>query len=77
MFDELWDDLMEYRKKQIVLINSGERKGKAGYVFCNDQGNPIEPRTFLDILRQICNKVGLDKMAISIIARKKEAGEKD
>lgn len=61
LFDELWNGLMEYRKKQLALIDAfGVDYHDDGYIFCNAMGSVYEPRTFEDLFKRTLKSAGIN-----------------
>lgn len=63
IFDDLWDGLMEYRRKQVVMREIvGDAYQGHNLVFCNTLGGVIEPRTYEDKFKKAA-KIALIKGA--------------
>lgn len=60
LFNELWDGLMEYQKKQQALMDAfGEDYDDQGYIFCNAMGKVYDPRVFEDLFKRTLKSAGL------------------
>ena len=63
LFNELWDGLMEYQKKQQALMDAfGEDYDDQGYIFCNSMGNVYDPRVYQDLFKRTLKAANLKKI---------------
>lgn len=61
IFDELWDGLMEYRRKQTVLREIvGDAYSGQDLIFCNTLGGIIEPRTYEDVFNRAAKVANIE-----------------
>lgn len=53
MFDELWDGLMEYRKRQSEIFDAfGTPFNENTHIFCMPTGKVYDPRTYEDLFKR-------------------------
>ena len=60
LFPELWEGLMAYRQKQLVLMEAmGADYDDQDYIFCTARGKPHDPRVFEDIYKRALSETGI------------------
>ena len=59
ILDSLWADFEEYRKNQLAIMRSYPGYNEEGYVFCQENGDPYEPRTFQDLFKRCVRQAGI------------------
>ena len=63
LFDELWNGLMAYQKKQQELMDAfGTDYDDQGYIFCNSMGNVYDPRVYQDLFKRTLKAADLKKI---------------
>ena len=68
LFSSLWQDLMKYQKKQLQFNNriaEGSLIENEGFIFCNQQGKPVEPSMYGKKFKQLCQSIGLADKGIT------------
>ena len=59
ILDSLWADFEAYRKAQLSIISRYPNYNPDGYVFCQENGEPYEPRTFQDLFKRCVRQAGI------------------
>lgn len=63
LFDELWDGLMDYKKRVRSWFEShGLDFDEEGYIFCNPFGQVYDPRVYDDLYKRTLKAAGLEKI---------------
>jgi len=59
IMDELYQDFMDYQTIQISLRRQNPGYNRDGYVFCQENGQPYEPRTYQDLFKRCVRQAGI------------------
>ena len=59
IMDGLFQDLLEYRAIQMSIIAKYPAYNLDGYVFCQENGQPYEPRTYQDLFKRCVRQAGI------------------
>ena len=59
IMDGLFQDLLEYRAIQMSIIAKYPAYNLGGYVFCQENGQPYEPRTYQDLFKRCVRQAGI------------------
>ena len=59
LLDELFRDLVEYKEAQDALAEEHPGYNAGGYVFCQPNGQPYEPRTYQDLFKRCVKRAGI------------------
>ena len=59
LLDELYRDLVEYKAAQDALAEELPGYNAGGYVFCQPNGQPYEPRTYQDLFKRCVKRAGI------------------
>lgn len=61
LFDELWEDLMEYKRNQSLLkLEYGDAYENGGWIFANPLGKIIDPRTYQDLFHRVVKRANVE-----------------
>ena len=59
IMDELYQDLVRYRMVQEEIRKQYPGYNREGYVFCQENGAPYEPRTYQDLFKRCVRRAGI------------------
>ena len=59
MLDELYQDMLDYKARQDALRREYPGFNADGYVFCQSNGQPYEPRTYQDLFKRCVRQAGI------------------
>ena len=59
LLDELYRDLVEYKAAQEKIAEEHPGYNAGGYVFCQPNGQPYEPRTYQDVFKRCVKRAGI------------------
>ena len=59
LLDELYQDLIAYKAAQDALAKQYPGYNAEGYVFCQPNGQPYEPRTYHDLFKRCVKRAGI------------------
>ena len=59
LLDDLYLDLLAYKKAQDDLAKELPGYNRDGYVFCQNNGQPYEPRTYQDLFKRCVKQAGI------------------
>ena len=59
LMDGLFQDFLEYRAIQMSIIAKYPAYNPGGYVFCQENGLPYEPRTYQDLFKRCVRQAGI------------------
>lgn len=59
LLDELYRDLVEYKAEQDKIAEEHPGYNAGGYVFCQPNGQPYEPRTYQDLFKRCVKRAGI------------------
>ena len=59
IMDELYQDLARYRMVQEEIRKQYPGYNRGGYVFCQENGAPYEPRTYQDLFKRCVRRAGI------------------
>ena len=59
IMDELFHDFETYRSIQMSIAEQDYSYNPEGYVFCQENGSPYEPRTFQDLFKRCVRQAGI------------------
>ena len=59
IMDELYQDLVRYRMVQEEIRKQYPGYNREGYVFCQENGTPYEPRTYQDLFKRCVRRAGI------------------
>ena len=59
LLDELYRDLVEYKAAQEKIAEEHPGYNAGGYVFCQPNGQPYEPRTYQDLFKRCVKRAGI------------------
>ena len=59
LMDQLYQDLSAYQAAQREMAATYPGYNSGGYVFCQENGDPYEPRTFQDLFKRCVKKAGI------------------
>lgn len=59
ILDSLWADFEEYRNTQFAIMRRYPGYNPEEYVFCQENGDPYEPRTFQDLFKRCVRQAGI------------------
>lgn len=59
LMDGLFQDFQDYHMIQMSLINRHPGYNPDGYVFCQENGRPYEPRTYQDLFKRCVRQAGI------------------
>ena len=57
--DSLYQDLKAYREIQRSIQAQDPLYNQEGYVFCQENGQPYEPRTYQDLFKRCVRRAGI------------------
>ena len=57
--DELFHDFEMYRSIQMSIKEQDYSYNPEGYVFCQENGSPYEPRTYQDLFKRCIRQAGI------------------
>ena len=55
----LFQDFQYYREVQMAIMRENPGYNREGYVFCQENGQPYEPRTFQDLFKRCVRQAGI------------------
>lgn len=59
LLDELYQDMLDYKARQDALRREYPGFNADGYVFCQSNGQPYEPRTYQDLFKRCVRQAGI------------------
>ena len=59
ILDELYRDMLAYKAAQDALARKMPGYNRDGYVFCQSNGQPYEPRTYQDLFKRCVRQAGI------------------
>lgn len=59
LMDGLFQDFAQYRAIQMSMIEQYPGYNAEGYVFCQENGDPYEPRTYQDLFKRCVKRAGI------------------
>ena len=59
IMDGLYQDLLDYKKIQESIRRQNPSYNPDGYVFCQENGQPYEPRTYQDLFKRCIRQAGI------------------
>ena len=57
--DELYQDLAQYQAIQLSIMEQYPAYNTGRYVFCQENGEPYEPRTYQDLFKRCVSRAGI------------------
>lgn len=57
--DELYQELSRYREIQFSIMEQYPGYNTGRYVFCQENGEPYEPRTYQDLFKRCVSRAGI------------------
>ncbi len=57
--DDLYQDFLDYQTIQMSLRRQNPGYNRDGYVFCQENGQPYEPRTYQDLFKRCVRQAGI------------------
>lgn len=61
LMDGLYKDLVRYREKQMFIRDQYPSYNEEGYVFCQENGRPYEPRTYEDEFKRCVKRADIPR----------------
>ena len=59
LMNSLIQDLQYYRDVQMAIMDENPGYNRDGYVFCQENGQPYEPRTYQDLFKRCIRQAGI------------------
>lgn len=59
LLDGLYQDFVQYRLIQKAIVKQYPGYDPEGYVFCQENGKPYEPRTYMDLFKRCVRQAGI------------------
>lgn len=59
LMDGLYQDLLKYKRLQDSIKEQYPGYNPSGYVFCQEDGQPFEPRTYQDLFKRCVRRAGI------------------
>ena len=59
LMNSLLQDLQYYRDVQMAIMDENPGYNRDGYVFCQENGQPYEPRTYQDLFKRCIRQAGI------------------
>lgn len=57
----LYQDFVKYRESQMQIMEQYPGYNSEGYVFCQDNGQPYEPRTYMDVFQRCVKRAAIPR----------------
>lgn len=61
LMEGLFNDLVRYREKQLLIMKQYPSYNEEGYVFCQENGRPYEPRTYEDEFKRCVKRADIPR----------------
>lgn len=61
LLSRLYNDLAKYREMQMQIMSQYPGYNAEGYVFCQENGQPYEPRTYMDVFQRCVKRAAVPR----------------
>lgn len=61
LMESLYKDLVQYKNEQLLILRQYPSYNKEGYVFCQENGHPYEPRTYMDEFKRCVKRADIPR----------------